>query len=256
MCLSRDKPKITIRNLDFFYGDQQALFDVSMAVPQNEITAIIGPSGCGKSTLLRVLNRMYDHHRHERASGEVTLDGQDILGRNVDLSALRRRIGMVFQAPSLFPMSIFENVAYGVRLEHGLSRDDVAQRVESALTRADLWQEIKGRLPETAGSLSGGQQQRLCIARALAVHPEVLLLDEPTGALDPISMQAIEELIIDLKRDVTMLLVTHNMLQARRCADQVAFFYLGKLVEIGSTEHVFSAPIQLKTKDYVEGKFG
>jgi len=248
--------KLAVRHLNVFYGEQQALFDISMDVPARQITAIIGPSGCGKSTLLRVLNRMYDAGAGERVTGAVSLDGEDVLGPQVNLRALRGRIGMVFQEATMFPMSIFDNIAFGVRLAAGLSHAEITHRVEAALTRAALWAEVKDRLSDRAGALSGGQQQRLCIARALAVRPEVLLLDEPTGALDPASMQAVEALIMELKRDLTIVLVTHNMNQAKRCADRVAFFYLGRLVEEGPTEQVFHAPLEVQTKNYLAGKFG
>ncbi len=248
--------KITIRNLDFFYGQQQALFGVTMDLPPTSITAIIGPSGCGKSTLLRVLNRIYEEYSGERASGEVKLDGKDILDPQVDLKLLRSRVGMVFQSATMFKTTIFENVAFGLRLNPALSHAGISQGVEAALTRADLWSEVKDRLSGSAESLSGGQQQRLCIARALAVGPEVLLLDEPTGALNPGGTEAVEELIVALKREVTIVLVTHNLHQALRCADQVSFFYLGKLIETGTTRQIFDAPVQTRTKNYVAGKFG
>ncbi len=247
---------ITVRNLDFFYGKTQALNAVSLDIPRHRVTGVIGPSGCGKSTLLRVLNRMYDDYPGQRATGEVWLDGQDILGPDVDLRALRTRVGMVFQAATVFPMSIYDNTAFGVRVQEALSPTDVDARVEALLTRADLWGEVKDRLAEPADGLSGGQQQRLCIARALGTRPEVLLLDEPAGALDPASAAAVEALIIALKPHVTIVLVTHNMQQAARCADQVAFIYLGEMVEVGSTAQIFQAPVQRRTQDYISGKFG
>lgn len=248
--------KIAIRNLDFFYEDVRALSGVSLEVPDKQVTAIIGPSGCGKSTLLRVLNRIYEEYPGQRATGQVWFGGQDILGPHVDLNVLRSRIGMVFQAATMFPMSVYDNVAFGVKVQETLPHAEVEERVEGALTRAALWREVKDRLSDPACDLSGGQQQRLCVARALATRPEVILLDEPTGALDPSAMQAIEELIIELKQSLTVVLVTHNMLQAKRCADQVAFFYLGEMVETGSTAQVFDAPQRLRTRNYIAGKFG
>ena len=217
---------------------------------------MIGPSGCGKSTLLRVLNRMYDLYPGQRATGEVMMDGANILAADLDLNALRSRIGMVFQKPTPFPMSVFDNIAFGVKLHERLSRQDMAVRVEWSLTRAALWSEVKDRLHSPASGLSGGQQQRLCIARTIATRPEIILLDEPTSALDPISTLKIEELIDELKRDFTIAIVTHNMQQAARCADQVAFFYLGELVEVGEAGDIFTAPKQRRTQEYVTGRFG
>ena len=217
---------------------------------------MIGPSGCGKSTLLRVLNRMYDLYPNQRATGEVMMDGQNILDPGVDLNELRSRIGMVFQKPTPFPMSIYDNIAFGVKLHERLSKSEMDERVEWSLTRAALWDEVKDRLGSSAMGLSGGQQQRLCIARTIAVRPEVILLDEPTSALDPISTLKIEELIDELKRDFTIAIVTHNMQQAARCADQVAFFYLGELVEVGSATQMFTAPRERRTQDYITGRFG
>jgi phosphate transport system ATP-binding protein len=217
---------------------------------------MIGPSGCGKSTMLRVLNRMYDLYPGQRATGRVMMGEQNIIGRDVDLNALRQRIGMVFQKPTPFPMSIYQNVAFGIRLHEKLSRGDLDARVEWALTRAALWGEVKDRLATPATGLSGGQQQRLCIARTIAVRPEVILLDEPTSALDPISTLKIEELIDELKQDFTIAIVTHNMQQAARCADQVGFFYLGELIEVGPAAEIFTAPKQKKTQEYITGRFG
>jgi phosphate transport system ATP-binding protein len=217
---------------------------------------MIGPSGCGKSTLLRVLNRMYDLYPGQRAAGEVMLDGQNILDKSVDLNALRSRIGMVFQKPTPFPMTIYENIAFGVKLHERLSRAEMESRVEWSLSRAALWAEVKDRLNTPAAGLSGGQQQRLCIARTIATRPEIILLDEPTSALDPISTLKIEELIDELKKDFTIAIVTHNMQQAARCADQVAFFYLGELVEVGQAGQIFTAPKERRTQDYVTGRFG
>ncbi len=253
---TNQQAKIQIKNLGFFYGEHQALKGVNLKVLGKQVTALIGPSGCGKSTLLRVLNRMYDMYPGERVTGEVQLDGRDILGPNVDLNLLRSRIGMVFQEPTTFPMSIYDNVAFGAQVLEKLSHKGMDERVEASLTRAALWTEVKERLSAPGNSLSGGQQQRLCIARALAARPEVILFDEPTSALDPISTQKIEALIGELKRDFTILIVTHNMEQARRCADRVAFFYLGEMIESGSMAQMFEAPQQKRTQNYISGKFG
>ncbi len=249
-------PRVSIRDLDFYYGRNRALTKVALDIPGRRVMGMIGPSGCGKSTLLRVMNRMYDLYPGQRAEGEVLLDGENILDGGIDLNALRSRIGMVFQKPTPFPMSIYDNIAFGVRLHERLSRPDMAARVEWSLTRAALWDEVKDRLTTPAAGLSGGQQQRLCIARSIAVRPEVILLDEPTSALDPISTLKIEELIDELKRDFTIVIVTHNMQQAARCADQVAFFYLGELVEVGPAAQIFTAPKQRKTQEYITGRFG
>ena len=227
-----------------------------MTLPERKVTGIIGPSGCGKSTLLRVLNRMYDLYPNQRASGRVIMDGENIIGPDVDVSLLRRRIGMVFQKPTPFPMSIYDNVAFGVRLHERLSRAEMDERVEWALSSAALWEEVRDILRSPATSLSGGQQQRLCIARTIAVHPEVILLDEPTSALDPISTLRIEELIDELKRNFTIAIVTHNLQQAARIADQVAFFFLGELVEIGPSAQIFTAPKERRTQEYITGRFG
>lgn len=248
--------RISIRRLSFFYGARQALKSISLALPDRRVTAFIGPSGCGKSTLLRVLNRMYDLYPGQRATGEVLMDGQNLLAEDLDVNQLRARIGMVFQQPTPFPMSVYGNIAFGVRLHEKLSRTRMDERVEWSLTRAGLWDEVKDRLESSAGGLSGGQQQRLCIARTIAVRPEVLLLDEPTSALDPVSTLRIEELIDELKQDLAIAIVTHNLQQAARIADQVAFLYLGELVEIGPAGQMFTAPCEKRTQHYITGRFG
>ena len=249
--------KMSASNVGVFYGDKQALQDVNLEVGANQVTALIGPSGCGKSTFLKSLNRMNDLVPKARVTGNIRLDGNDIYASGVDVVALRRRVGMVFQRSNPFPKSIFDNVAYGIRI-NGLSasRSDLHDRVEQSLQRAALWEEVKDRLNDSALALSGGQQQRLCIARALAVEPEVLLMDEPASALDPIATQRIEELIYDLKRAYTIVIVTHNMQQAARVSDITAFFWLGKLVEVGLTETLFTNPREKLTDDYVTGRFG
>ncbi len=249
-------PRIRIQHLNFFYGPTQALKDINLDLPDRQVTGMIGPSGCGKSTLLRVLNRMYDLYPGQRAEGEVILDGQNILGSDIDVIGLRARIGMVFQKPTPFPMSVYENIAFGVRLHQKLSKARMDERVEQALTRAALWEEVKDRLGASAMGLSGGQQQRLVIARTIAIQPEVILFDEPTSALDPISTMKIEELIDELKGDFTIALVTHNMQQAARVADRVAFFYLGELIEASDAAQMFTAPREKRTQDYITGRFG
>ncbi|MFL6970608.1 MAG: phosphate ABC transporter ATP-binding protein PstB [Xanthobacteraceae bacterium] len=248
--------KVSIRNLDFFYGDARALKAISLPLYQNKVTAFIGPSGCGKSTLLRVLNRMYDLYPNQRAEGQVLFDGEDILSPKQDLNLLRARIGMVFQKPTPFPMTIYENIAFGIRLYERLSRTDLDGRVQTALTRAALWDEVKDKLGANGLSLSGGQQQRLCIARTVAVRPEVILLDEPCSALDPISTAKIEELIDELKEDYTIVIVTHNMQQAARVSDFTAFMYLGELIEFDTTSKIFTTPGDRRTQDYITGRFG
>src|SRR5712671_2476932 len=248
--------KISIRNLNFYYGNSKALKAISLALYQNKVTAFIGPSGCGKSTLLRILNRMYDLYPHQRAEGDVQFDGEDILSPKQDLNLLRARIGMVFQKPTPFPMSIYENIAFGVRLYERLSRSELDGRVETSLRRAALWEEVKDKLAANGLSLSGGQQQRLCIARTVAVKPEVILFDEPCSALDPISTAKIEELIDELKKDYTIVIVTHNMQQAARVSDFTAFMYLGSLVEFGPTQMIFTSPNDQRTQDYITGRFG
>jgi phosphate transport system ATP-binding protein len=251
-----EEPRISIRNLSFFYGSNQALKRVNFDFPDRRVTGMIGPSGCGKSTLLRVLNRMFDLYPGQRATGEVLLDGVNILDPATDLNALRARIGMVFQKPTPFPMTVYDNIAFGVKLHERLSRSAMDERVEWSLRRAALWDEVKDRLKSSALGLSGGQQQRLCIARSIAVRPEVILLDEPTSALDPISTLKIEELIDELKKDFTIAIVTHNMQQAARCADQVAFFYLGEMVEVAPAAQMFTAPRERRTQEYITGRFG
>ena len=249
--------KISVRNMNFFYGSQQALFDVSLDVEERIVTAFIGPSGCGKSTFIRTLNRMNDVIPGTRVEGQVLIDGQNIYARGTDVVELRRRVGMVFQKSNPFPKSIFDNVAYGLRINRLTnSSSELADKVEQALTDAALWNEVKDRLKTSALSLSGGQQQRLCIARALAIRPEVLLMDEPASALDPIATSKIEELIFELKKQYTIVIVTHNMQQAARVSDTTAFFLLGKLIEVNPTEKVFTAPNEKTTEDYITGRFG
>ena len=249
-------PKLGVRNLDFLYGDTQALKNISMDLPERQVSAIIGPSGCGKSTLLRVFNRIYAIYPNQRASGEVLLDGENILDARYPVHKLRSKIGMVFQKPVPFPMTIFENIAWGIRHHEKLSKAEMEARVEQALRRAALWDEVKDKLKGSALGLSGGQQQRLCIARSIALKPEVLLLDEPTSALDPIATGRIEQLIEELKRDYTIVIVTHNMQQAARVSDRTAFMYLGELVEFDETETIFTKPAIRQTEDYISGRFG
>jgi phosphate transport system ATP-binding protein len=248
--------KISIRNLRFFYGDSLALKNISLSLYDRRVTAFIGPSGCGKSTLLRVLNRMYDLYPGQRAEGQVLLDGKDILARGLDLNLLRARVGMVFQKPTPFPMSIYENIAFGIRLYESLPKSAVDERVETCLRKAALWEEVKDKLNASGLSLSGGQQQRLCLARTVAIRPEVILFDEPCSALDPISTAKIEELIDELKAEYTIVIVTHNMQQAARVSDYTAFMYLGELVEFGDTTSVFTTPRDQRTQDYITGRFG
>jgi phosphate transport system ATP-binding protein len=248
--------KVSIRNVDFFYDKYHALKNISLPLYNNRVTAFIGPSGCGKSTLLRILNRMYDLYPRQRATGEIMLDGENILDASQDVNLLRARVGMVFQKPTPFPMSIHDNIAFGVRLYESLPKAKMEERVATSLQKAALWDEVKDKLPQSGLGLSGGQQQRLCIARSVAVRPEVILFDEPCSALDPISTAKIEELIDELKAEYTIAIVTHNMQQAARTSDYTAFMYLGELIEFGETDQVFTNPRQQRTQDYITGRFG
>jgi phosphate transport system ATP-binding protein len=248
--------KISTRHLNFYYGENQALFDNNLDIAQNRVTAIIGPSGCGKSTHIRVYNRVYELYRDQRAEGEVLLDGENVLDPAYDIMELRRKVGMIFQKPTPFPMSVFDNVAYGLKMHYLLSKSEMADRVEEALQRAALWDEIKDHLHRPGTSLSGGQQQRLCIARAIVVAPEVLLMDEPCSAIDPIGTAKIEELIFELKNHYSIAIVTHNMQQAARVSDFTAFFYQGRIVEFGPTSQIFTKPARKKTEEYITGRFG
>jgi phosphate transport system ATP-binding protein len=250
------RQKAVMRNVDFFYGSFRALKNISLPLHDKRVTAFIGPSGCGKSTLLRILNRIYELYPGQRATGEVLVDGENILTAGLDLNLLRAKIGMVFQKPTPFPMSIYDNIAFGIRLYERMPRSELDDRIESALRRAALWDEVKDKLRQSGLSLSGGQQQRLCIARAVAVEPEILLLDEPASALDPLSTQRIEELIAELKSDYCIGIVTHNMQQAARSSDYTAFMYLGELIEFDETERIFTHPAQKQTEDYITGRFG
>ena len=254
--LSDSPAKLIVRDLSFFYGKFQALNSVTMDIPENKVTAFIGPSGCGKSTLLRIFNRMYSLYPDQRAEGRILMDGEDLITTKQDVSLLRAKIGMVFQKPTPFPMSIYENIAFGVRLFERMNARDMDQRVEWALTRAALWGEVKDKLNQSGHSLSGGQQQRLCIARCIAIKPEVLLLDEPCSALDPISTAKVEELIHELKTDYTVVIVTHNMQQAARVSDFTAYMYLGELIEFDVTDTIFIKPKKKQTEDYITGRFG
>ncbi len=253
---SSNSPKVDIQDLQFYYGDSQALKDITLQFHTNRVTALIGPSGCGKSTLLRCINRMNDLIPNTRVQGRLLYGGRNIYDSSVDVVTLRRHIGMVFQKPNPFPKTIFENIAYGLRVNGVKNRNTIAERVEKALQRAALWEEVKDRLHESALGLSGGQQQRLCIARALAVEPDVLLMDEPASALDPIATQKIEELIHELKELYTIIIVTHNMQQAARVSDVTAFFYLGRLIEVDATDTLFTRPKLKQTSDYITGRFG
>jgi phosphate transport system ATP-binding protein len=248
--------QIKFKDFNFYYGAYLALKNINLDIYQGKVTAFIGPSGCGKSTLLRTINRMYALYPGQRAEGELLIDGSNILGKDVDLNTLRKRVGMVFQKPTPFPMSIYENISFGVRMHERLSRADMDDRIEWALKKAALWDEVKDKLHQSGMSLSGGQQQRLCIARGIAVKPEVLLLDEPTSALDPISTMRIEELVSELKGEFTIVIVTHNMQQAARVSDYTAYMYLGELVEFGVTDQVFIKPQKKQTEDYITGRFG
>ncbi len=253
---ARPDAQVVFRNLDFYYGRHHALKSINLDVYRRHVTAFIGPSGCGKSTLLRTMNRMYDLYPEQRATGELLLEGKNILDRDVDISLLRAEVGMVFQKPTPFPMSIYENIAFGVRLHERLSKTDMDERVTWALQKAALWEETKDKLSQSGMRLSGGQQQRLCIARAIAVRPKVLLLDEPTSALDPISTMHIEELVSELKAEFTIAIVTHNMQQAARISDYTAYMYIGEMVEFGLTDQIFVEPREKQTKDYITGRFG
>ncbi len=248
--------KVSIRDLNFYYGDQQALVDNSFEVIKNRVTAIIGPSGCGKSTHIRVYNRIYELYRGHRAEGEVIMDGRNILSPDQDLIELRRKVGMIFQKPTPFPMSVFDNVAYGIKLHYRLGKSDLFMRVENALRMAALWDEVKDKLAQPGTDLSGGQQQRLCIARAIAIEPELLCMDEPTSAIDPVATAKIEGLVEELKSRYTIVIVTHNMQQAARISDVTAFFYQGYVVEVGDTNRLFTKPEKKQTEDYITGRFG
>lgn len=252
----RPKIKIAAKNLNFFYGDHQSLFDNNLEIPENRITAVIGPSGCGKSTHLRIYNRIFELYREQRVEGEVIIDGQNILDRNVDVLELRRKVGMIFQRPTPFPMSVFDNVAYGMRLHFKLRKNEIAERVEAALRGASLWDEVKDKLNGSGLALSGGQQQRLCIARTIAAEPDILLLDEPTSAIDPVVTLKIEELLLKLRRKFTIVIVTHNMQQASRISDFTAFFYKGHIIEHDTTAKIFTNPSNRKTEEYITGRFG
>lgn len=249
-------PKLVVRDLNFYYGAERALKDINLTIPEKMVTAFIGPSGCGKSTMLRTFNRMYELYPKQKATGEVLLDDENILDKKQDLNTLRAKIGMVFQKPTPFPMSIYDNIAFGAKLYENLSRHDMDERVEWALRKAALWTEAKDKLKQSGTGLSGGQQQRLCIARAIAVKPQILLLDEPTSALDPISTAHIEKLIDELKAEFTIIIVTHNMQQAARVSDYTAYMYLGDLIEFGDTSTVFTNPKRKETEDYITGRFG
>jgi phosphate transport system ATP-binding protein len=248
--------QISVRGLDFFYGKDQALFGNDIEIKKNRVTAVIGPSGCGKSTHIRTYNRIFNLYRDQKATGEIWMDGTDVLSSQTDLLDLRRRIGMIFQKPSPFPMTVFDNVAYGLRQHYKLGKRELSDRVEDALRRSAIWEEVRRKLHEPGTALSGGQQQRLCIARAIAAQPEVLLMDEPCSAIDPVGTAKIEELILELKHNYTIVLVTHNMQQAARVSDFTAFFFQGRIVEFGSTSQIFSNPAQKQTEEYITGRFG
>ena len=248
--------KFDIKNLNLYYGDFHALHGINIGIAPNEITALIGPSGCGKSTHLRIYNRIYELYREQHAEGEIRIDGENILAPGTDILELRRKVGMIFQKPTPFPMSVFDNVAYGMRLHYNLKRSEIADRVEQSLRGAAIWDEVKDKLKKPGTALSGGQQQRLCIARAIAIQPDVLLMDEPTSAIDPIGTSKIEDLIGELKKTFTIVIVTHNMQQAARVSDSTAFFYKGVIVEYGDTRRMFTKPREKKTEDYITGRFG
>jgi len=250
------RPKISVRNLNFFYDRHQALHDNTIDIEDRKVTAIIGPSGCGKSTHIRVYNRIFELYRDQKATGEVLIDGRNILDPSVDLIELRRQVGMIFQKPTPFPMSVFDNVAYGIRLHYNISKNLLMEKVEHALKSAALWDEVKDSLHRPGTALSGGQQQRLCIARAIAVEPEILLMDEPTSAIDPVATAKIEELIERLKSEYTIVIVTHNMQQAARISDKTAFFFEGNIVEFGATRQIFTKPAKKQTEEYITGRFG
>ena len=252
----REKAKISVKDLNFYYGKFHALKGINLEIPENKVTAFIGPSGCGKSTLLRVFNRMYELYPEQRAEGQIILDDEDLLTSKKDVALIRAKVGMVFQKPTPFPMSIYDNIAFGVRLFENLNATDMDERVEWALHKAALWDEVRNKLNQNGSSLSGGQQQRLCIARGIAIKPEVLLLDEPCSALDPISTAKIEELIAELKSDYTVVIVTHNMQQAARISDRTAYFYLGRLIEMDGTLKIFNNPSKRETEDYISGRLG
>ena len=252
----KENAKISVKDLNFFYGKFHALKSINLEIPEKKVTAFIGPSGCGKSTLLRIFNRMFELYPEQRAEGQIMLDGENLLTSKKDVALLRAKVGMVFQKPTPFPMSIFDNIAFGVKLFENLNAADMEERVEWALRKAALWNEVKDKLQQSGSGLSGGQQQRLCIARGIAIKPEVLLLDEPCSALDPISTAKIEELITELKNDYTVVIVTHNMQQAARCSDYTAYMYLGDLIEFGRTADVFTKPKRKDTEDYITGRFG
>lgn len=256
MIKPQEPAKIAVKDLNFYYGKFHALKSISMDIPEKKVTAFIGPSGCGKSTLLRTFNRMFELYPEQRAEGQIMLDGNNLLSKNLDVALVRARVGMVFQKPTPFPMSVYDNVAFGVRLFENLSKSEMDDRVESALRKAALWNEVKDKLQQNGSGLSGGQQQRLCIARGIALMPEVLLLDEPCSALDPLSTSKIEELIEELKDEYTVVIVTHNMQQAARCSDYTAYMYLGDLMEFGPTKELFVKPQRKETEDYITGRFG
>ena len=253
--IAPNEAKITVRDLNFYYGKYHALKGINLDIPANKVTAFIGPSGCGKSTLLRTFNRMFELYPEQRAEGEIILDGENLLTSKQDVALIRAKVGMVFQKPTPFPMSIFDNITFGVKLFESLNASEMEDRVEWALNKAALWNEVKDKLHQSGSSLSGGQQQRLCIARGIAIKPEVLLLDEPCSALDPISTAKVEELIAELKSDYTVVIVTHNMQQAARCSDYTAYMYLGDLIEFGETERMFFKPQRKETEDYITGRF-